>query len=144
MSTVVQTECVFCSIAAGEAIASIVYSDEHLVAFMDIRPFTPGHLLVIPRRHCAGLADLEPQDGVRLFQAAQLLAGALRKSDLPCEGVNLFLADGVAAGQEVFHVHLHVVPRTQGDGLRLHANWRFPPRPELDEHAAMLRSLSTS
>jgi len=141
---VVQTGCVFCAIAAGDTIASIVHSDEHTVAFMDIRPFTPGHLLVIPRRHCIGLADLDPQVGARLFQAAQWLAGALRRSDLPCEGVNLFLADGIAAGQEVFHVHLHVVPRTQGDGLKLHANWSFPPRAELDQHAAMLRGLSTS
>jgi histidine triad (HIT) family protein len=142
--TVVDTGCVFCAIAAGESIASIVCSDKHIVAFMDIRPFTPGHLLVIPRRHCIGLADLDPQDGARIFQAAQRLAGALQRSDLPCEGVNLFLADGLTAGQEVFHVHLHVVPRTQGDGIRLHANWRFPPRAELDQHAAMLRDLSTS
>jgi len=141
---VVRTDCVFCAIVAGATIASIVHSDEHIVAFMDIRPFTPGHLLVIPRRHCVGLADLDPRDGARLFQAAQLLAGALRRSELPCEGVNLFLADGLAAGQEVFHVHLHVVPRTQGDGIRLHADWRFPPRTELDQHAAMLRGLSTS
>jgi histidine triad (HIT) family protein len=140
----VQPGCVFCAIATGETIASVVHCDEHIVAFMDIRPFTPGHLLVIPRRHSMGLADLDPQDGARLFQEAQRLAGALRRSDLPCEGVNLFLADGIAAGQEVFHVHLHVVPRTQGDGIRLHANWRFPPRTELDQHAAMLRSLSDS
>jgi histidine triad (HIT) family protein len=141
---VVRSGCVFCAIAAGEAVASVVHSDEHIVAFMDIRPATPGHLLVIPRRHAIGLTDLDPQDGARLFQAAQWLAGSLRRSDLPCEGVNLFLADGVAAGQEVFHVHLHVVPRTQGDGVQLRANWRFPPRAELNQHATMLRRLSAS
>jgi len=140
--TVVLTGCVFCAIASGEAVASIVYSDERIVAFMDIRPATPGHLLVIPRRHATGLIDLDPRDGARLFQAAQRLAGTLRRSELPCEGVNLFLADGMAAGQEVFHVHLHVVPRTPGDGVRLHASWHFPPRAELDQHAAMLRGLS--
>jgi histidine triad (HIT) family protein len=140
----VRISCVFCAIATGEATASIVHSDEHVVAFMDIRPFTPGHLLVIPRRHCLGLADLDPRDGALLFRAAQRLAGVLRRSELPCEGVNLFLADGLAAGQEVFHVHLHVVPRAQGDGVRLHAKWRFPPRTELDQHAAMLRDVSNS
>jgi len=141
---VVQSGCIFCAIATGESVASVVYSDEHIVAFMDIRPVTPGHLLVIPRRHTIGLADLDPQDGTRVFQAAQRLAGVLRRSDLPCEGVNLLLADGVAAGQEVFHAHLHVIPRAPGDGVRLHANWRFPSRAELDQQAAMLRALSNS
>lgn len=141
---VVWSGCIFCAIATGESVASVVRSDEHIVAFMDIRPVTPGHLLVIPRRHCIGLADLDPQDGARVFQAAQWLGGVLRRSELPCEGVNLLLADGVAAGQEVFHVHLHVIPRTQGDGVRLHASWRFPPRTELDQQAAMLRALSNS
>lgn len=134
-------DCVFCAIAAGQAPASFVHSDEHVVAFMDIRPFTPGHLLVIPRRHCVGLADLDPQDGERVFRVARSLAAALRRSPLPCEGVNVFLADGRAAGQEVFHLHLHVVPRSEGDGVRVRADWRTPPRSELDEHAAMLREL---
>lgn len=141
---VTSSGCIFCAIATGESVASVVHSDEHIVAFMDIRPVTPGHLLVIPRRHSVGLADLDAQDGARVFQAAQLLAGALLRSDLSCEGVNLLLADGMAAGQEVFHVHLHVIPRTQGDGVRLHANWRFPPRAELDQQAAMLRALSNA
>jgi diadenosine tetraphosphate (Ap4A) HIT family hydrolase len=136
-----RVDCVFCAIVAGTAEASVVHADEHVVAFMDIRPFTPGHLLVIPRRHCAGLAELDPSDGALMFAAARRLAGRLRRSGLPCEGVNLFLADGVAAGQEVFHVHLHVLPRTPGDGLRIRADWRFPPRAELDEQAALLRGL---
>ena len=138
------TECVFCAIVAGTAEASIVHSDEHVVAFMDIRPVVPGHLLVVPRRHAVGLADLDPEDGARVFRVAQRLAralrdSALRDSGLRCDGVNLFLADGVAAGQEVFHVHLHVLPRHPGDGFRLQFDAKFPPRTELDEHARLIR-----
>lgn len=116
-----------------------MYSDDHVVAFMDIRPVATGHLLVIPRRHYVGLADLDPDDGAKAFRVAQRMAGALRRSELPCEGINIFLADGRLAGQEVFHVHLHVIPRNQSDGFRVHAEWRFPPRGELDQHAATLR-----
>ena len=115
--------CVFCDIVAGKAPASIVHRDERCVAFMDIRPVTAGHLLVVPLAHAASLADLDPTDGGHLFVVSQDLAAALRKSGLQADGVNLFLADGEAAGQEVFHVHLHVFPRFEGDGFGL----RLPP-----------------
>ncbi len=136
------SECVFCAIVAGQAPASVVYEDEQVLAFMDIRPVTSGHLLVIPRRHAADLAELDPETGGRIFQVAMGLAAAVRRSGVPCEGVNLYLADGVAAGQDVLHVHLHVVPRYRGDGFGLH----FPPgygqRPErqaLEELARTIR-----
>jgi diadenosine tetraphosphate (Ap4A) HIT family hydrolase len=132
--------CVFCAIVARTAEASVVHSDEHVVAFMDIRPVVPGHLLVVPRQHAVGLADLDPEDGVRVFRAAQRLAAALRRSDLPCGGVNLFLADGEVAGQAVFHVHLHVLPRNPADGFRLRFDRRFPSRAELDGQARRIRA----
>jgi len=134
------SDCIFCAIAAGAAEASVVYEDDAVVAFMDLRPVTPGHLLVVPRVHAAGLAELDAAAGARVWQAAQPLAAALRTSGLRCEGVNLFLADGVAAGQEVFHVHLHVLPRFAGDGFRIDAAWQFPPRSTLDEHATAIRA----
>lgn len=115
--------CVFCEILAGQAPASFVYRGEQVAAFMDIQPVNPGHVLVVPTRHVAALADLDPQVAARLFQAAQRISSALQASGLRCEGTNLFLADGVAAGQEVFHVHLHVLPRYRGDGFGL----RFGP-----------------
>jgi diadenosine tetraphosphate (Ap4A) HIT family hydrolase len=118
-----EPSCVFCQILQGHQQASWVYSDEHVVAFMDIRPVNEGHLLVVPRAHAAGLGDLDPQVGGHLFQVAMDLAAGLRRSNVRCEGVNLFLADGAAAGQEVFHVHLHVLPRFRGDGF----GFRFGP-----------------
>jgi diadenosine tetraphosphate (Ap4A) HIT family hydrolase len=132
----VHSDCVFCEIVAGTAPASVAYQDEKAVAFLDIRPLTPGHLLIVPRRHAAHLADLEPADGAHLFGVGQRLAAALRTSGLRCEGVNFFLADGVPAGQEVFHVHLHVLPRFRGDGFRLRATVGTPSRPDLDRQAA--------
>ncbi len=136
------SDCIFCRILAGGAPVSFVYRDERCAAFMDIQPVTAGHLLVIPNRHAADLSELDPEDGAQIFRVGQRLAAALRRSGLPCEGVNLFLADGVAAGQEIFHVHLHVIPRFRGDGFGL----RFPPtygqhpsRVELDETAGRIK-----
>ncbi len=135
------TDCVFCAIVAGQVPASVVYADDDVLAFLDIRPINPGHTLVIPRAHATDLAELDPEVGGRVFQVAQAVAAAVRASDLPCDGVNLFLADGVAAGQEVFHSHLHVVPRRRGDGFRLAIDWPpVPDRPELDRIAASLTS----
>lgn len=134
-------DCVFCRIIAGELEASIVHEDDRTLAFLDIQPLTPGHLLVVPRRHATSLAALDPQDGAELFRVAQRGAAALQQSELRCEGVNLFLADGAAAGQDVFHVHLHVFARFPGDGfgLQLPPDYAIRPRAELDAAASALR-----
>jgi histidine triad (HIT) family protein len=137
--TSAQVPCVFCEIVAGRAESSLVHEDEHVIGFMDIRPLTQGHLLVIPRVHAPYLEDLDEDLGARMFGAAHRLARAMRRSGLPCDGVNLFLADGEAAFQEVFHVHLHVLPRTPGDGFRIKAAPRRPGRGELDLAAARVR-----
>lgn len=131
--------CVFCDIIAGRGEASVAYEDEHVVAFMDIQPVTDGHVLVVPRRHAGSLEDLDEDLGARVFRAGHRLARALRRSGLPCEGVNMFLADGAVAFQEVFHVHLHVVPRTAGDGFVIDAQWRLRDRAELDASAEQVR-----
>ena len=133
-------DCVFCAIVAGSAPASIVYDDADLLAFADIRPVTPGHLLIIPKRHASFLAELDEATGARMFTVAMRLAQALRVSGLRCEGINLFLADGEAAFQEVFHTHLHVIPRFVGDTFRIDADWSVTPsRAELDDVTARVR-----
>jgi histidine triad (HIT) family protein len=122
--------CVFCEIAQGRAPASIVYADASVLAFMDIQPVNPGHVLVVPRSHARHLADLSGDTGARLFRTAMRLAGALRRSD------------GEAAGQEVLHVHLHVVPRFRGDGFGLRFGPTYGERPDqaaLDAVAAEIR-----
>ena len=137
-----ERDCIFCKILAGESEASFVYRDDSCAAFMDIQPVNPGHLLVVPNRHAPYLADLAEEEGARMFRVARRLAAALRESGVKCEGVNLFLADGEAAMQEVFHSHLHVFPRYGGDGFGL----KFPPgyadkpgREELDAIAEKIR-----
>lgn len=135
-------DCVFCRIIAGELEASVAHEDERTLAFLDIQPLTSGHLLVVPRQHAPSLAELDPQDGAELFCVAQRAAAALRQSVLRCEGVNFFLADGAAAGQDVFHVHLHVFARFPGDGfgLQLPPDYAMQPREELDTAALALRN----
>ena len=132
-------DCIFCAIVAGSAPASIVYDDTDLLAFMDIRPVAPGHLLVIPKRHAPFLSKLDEATGARMFTVAMRMAQALRDSSLRCEGINLFLADGEAAFQEVFHTHLHIFPRFAGDTFRIDADWSVAPsRAELDDIAAQI------
>lgn len=136
------TDCLFCRILAGELPGTFVYRDAHCAAIMDIQPVNAGHLLVIPTRHAAYLAELDGATAGHLMQVAQHLAAALRRSGVPCEGVNLFLADGEAAMQEIFHVHLHVFPRFAGDGFGLRFGPHYseqPTRGELERAGARIR-----
>ena len=136
-------ECVICKLLSGELEVSLVHRDDLCSAFMDIQPVTPGHVLVVPHRHVPNVSDLDQEEGARIFWVAQRLATALGQSGLRCEGVNFFLANGEAAGQEVFHTHLHVFPRYHGDGFGLRlppAYSQRPARKELDEIAARLRN----
>ena len=135
--------CVFCEIVSGAADASFVYRDDRVSAFLDIGAVTAGHTLVIPNAHLASLADVPDDLGAHLFVVATRVAAALRRSGLPCEGVNLFLADGEAAFQEVFHAHLHVFARTSDDGFTIDSPaWSrpTPSRDELDANAAAIRA----
>lgn len=137
-------DCIFCQILVGNSPASFVHRYEAVSAFMDIQPVNPGHALVIPNRHVAHLADLDGETAGEMFRVAQKVAAALRSAGLRCEGVNLLLADGEAAGQEVFHAHLHVIPRYPSDGFGFRFNDNYltrPSRSELDEVAQRLRSV---
>ena len=125
-------ECTFCDIITGRAPASRVFEDDRVLAFLDIQPVTPGHTLVIPKRHVTYLDDLDAELGAAIFKVAHLLARSLRQSGLRCEGVNMFLADGTAAFQEVLHTHIHVFPRFAGDGFSVTADWQRRTRAELD------------
>jgi histidine triad (HIT) family protein len=138
------SDCVFCDIVSRAAPASFVYADDACSAFMDIQPVNAGHVLVIPNHHASCLAELPSAIGADMFTIAQRIAKALRESGVRCDGVNLFLADGEAAFQEVFHVHLHVIPRYWGDGFRLvfpPDYYDLPQRSELDQIAANIASV---
>ncbi|MPZ15011.1 MAG: HIT domain-containing protein [Chloroflexi bacterium] len=145
MSASGDAPCVFCAIVAGTAPASVVYSDEDVLAFLDLEQTNPGHVLVIPRAHYARLRELPQEVAARLFPVAQRIAAALYRSGLRCEGTNIFVADGEAAGQDVFHLHVHILPRFMGDPFEdvVGAHAEPPPvtpaREELDELARTVR-----
>jgi diadenosine tetraphosphate (Ap4A) HIT family hydrolase len=136
----VDPNCVFCAIVSGAAPASVVHEDDDLIAFCDLMPVNRGHLLIAPKRHATNLAELPAETGALMFPLAQRLAARIRSSELRCDGINLVLADGRAAGQTVFHVHLHVIPRMVKDGFVLHGGTRAATRSDLDQVAAMLGS----
>ena len=124
-----EPDCIFCSIVAGDAPAEIVDSDEDTVSFMDINPATPGHALVIPRRHSRDLIEIGSEDLARTNAAAQRLVERMRGALEPA-GFNLLNACGEAAWQTVFHFHIHVIPRYEDDPLKL--PW-IPRGADIDE-----------
>lgn len=132
--------CIFCAIVEGKAEASRVAETELCLAFLDIGPFNPGHVLVVPKRHAVTFTDLTPQEAGDLVQLGQRVAQALRESGLAAGGFNLWMANGEVAGQDVFHAHLHVIPRHAGDGLKMQVEWTRPERAVLDGVAARIRA----
>jgi histidine triad (HIT) family protein len=133
--------CVFCDIASGRSLASIVYQDETVVAFMDLYPVYPGHTLVIPRVHVEDLAHCPLELAGRLFMTTARLAPAVVAAT-DAAGFNVWTANGREAGQEVFHLHLHVLPRFVGDTFGLRFPKGYPvaaSRSELEEIAAHIR-----
>lgn len=126
-------DCVFCQIVSGTTQACSVYSDDVAMAFMDHRPVNPGHVLVIPKVHAAGLSDLDEEAGAHIFKIGMHVADAVKRSGVRCDGVNLLLSDGQAAFQEIFHVHLHVIPRFAGDNLRISFGHQYTLRPRKEE-----------
>ncbi len=132
-------QCIFCSIIAGESPAAVVAETEELIAFLDVRPLSEGHTLVVPKRHAARLAQLDGALGERMFALGHRLARAAREGGLRADGVNLVVNDGRAAMQTVDHVHLHVIPRFSGDKARWLARMAVRRPRTSDGAAALLR-----
>jgi histidine triad (HIT) family protein len=133
-------DCLFCKIVAGELPATIVAEGERTIAFMDIRPASRGHALVIPRAHCTDVHDIDPDDLQAVAVMAKELATRMRDV-LGADGVNLLNSNGAAAWQTVFHFHMHVIPRYEGDPLRL--PW-VPAPGDMDAIAAAGAELASS
>ena len=134
-------DCIFCRIVKGEIPCSKVYEDEHVLAFLDLNPAAHGHALVVPKKHAATLADLEPGTGDALLQAMRKIGGAQRQA-AGAEGFNCLQNNFPAAGQEVMHLHWHVIPRRSGD--RLIEPWKpnkYADMEQMNGMAEKLRSL---
>ena len=131
-------ECVFCRIVAGEIPASVVHRDDETFAFMDIGQVNPGHVLVAVKRHAQDIYALDERQAQALFAVAARIAHGIRHAFSP-QGLSVYQANGKAAGQTVPHLHLHLVPRYESDGMSLAWPVKNPPRAELEAHAARIR-----
>ena len=133
------SDCVFCKIVAGQIPSAKVHEDELTLAFMDIGEVSPGHVLVTVKPHVENIYGLNDALAAAVFQTAARVARAVRNVYSP-EGMTLYQANGAAAGQTVFHFHLHLVPRYARDGMRLTWPTKNPPREQLEANAARLRA----
>ena len=107
-------ECIFCNIAEQESQAEIVFEDENIIAFLDIRPVNFGHTLVVPRKHFDNFLTIPREELSQLINATQYIAGAVKRS-MNADGFNIVSNNGESAGQTVFHCHVHLIPRRHGD-----------------------------
>lgn len=135
--------CIFCRIVKGEIPSAKVYEDPYTVAFLDIQPLAPGHVLVVPKAHIPKVQDLPTASADAMWRAVHAVVPRAEKA-VGGEATTIAVNNGAAAGQEVAHVHVHVVPRKKGDdGGPIHA--AFPKRPTLskDEMAAIAKRFAT-
>ncbi|MEY3243237.1 MAG: hypothetical protein RIR11_4676 [Bacteroidota bacterium] len=133
--------CIFCKIIKGEIPSSIVHDDEHVIAFLDINPINPGHVLIVPKQHYASIKEVPTETAMQLFKVVLDVEKAVWVADgVRCEGTNLLQNNGKSAWQDVFHVHFHVIPRFKGDNFKIKIEAGKPSREELDTMAAHIRS----
>lgn len=136
-------DCIFCKIVAGELPSTKVYENNDFLAFMDIQPINKGHVLVIPKTHSKLVSEMDEETTGKLMSIGKQISVAIRKSKIACEAITFLTADGEAAGQEVFHVHLHIIPRFKGDGFGFVFPKNYgkkPERKELEDIGAQIRN----
>lgn len=120
------TNNIFAKILRGEIPCHKVYEDESVIAFMDVMPQAPGHTLVVPKAASRNLLDADPEALAKLLPAVQKLARAVKKA-FAADGVSIFQYNEAAGGQSVFHLHIHVVPRHEGQPLKPHTGGMEKP-----------------
>ena len=134
------SDCVFCKIVARQIPASVVYEDQHTLAFMDLGQVNPGHVLVTIKSHAENLYGLDDTHAAAVMRSAARIARAIRDAFKPA-GLSVYQANGKAAGQTVFHYHVHLVPRHDNDGMALSWPVKNPPREKLEEYAGKLKAI---
>ena len=133
------SDCVFCKIVAGQIPSTRVFEDEHTLAFMDIGQVNPGHVLVAVKKHADNIYALDDAQAAAVARAGVRVARAIRDAFKP-EGLSVYQANGKAAGQTVFHYHIHLLPRHAGDGMELTWPVKNPPREKLEDYAGKIRA----
>ncbi|TAK88491.1 MAG: HIT family protein [Betaproteobacteria bacterium] len=133
------SDCVFCKIVARQIPATVVHEDEHTLAFMDIGQVNPGHVLVAVKKHADNVFALDDAQAAAVFRAAARVSRAIRDAFSP-QGLSIYQANGSVAGQTVFHFHLHLLPRHEGDGMELTWPVKNPAREKLLEYAEKIKA----
>lgn len=119
--------CIFCKILAGEIPSTTVYEDDDFKAILDVNPAARGHVIILPKKHAANIYELPDEDASKVMVVAKKIATAVRDA-FHCDGVNILQNNGEAAGQTVFHLHVHVIPRFEGDTVNI--GWKPGDMPE--------------
>lgn len=122
-----ETNCIFCKILEGEIPSVTVYEDDAFKAILDVNPAAKGHVIILPKNHAANIFELPDEDASQIMVVAKKIATALMKA-YRCDGVNILQNNGEAAGQTVFHLHVHVIPRYKEDTVTIH--WEQGTAPE--------------
>lgn len=128
--------CIFCKIIAGEIPSTAVYEDDDFRAILDVNPAARGHVIILPKKHAANIFELEEEDAAKIFPVAKKIASALMKT-YDCDGVNVLQNNGEAAGQTVFHLHVHVIPRYYDDEVNI--IWEPGETPDLEKAAEEIK-----
>ena len=132
------SDCVFCKIVAGQIPSTRVHEDEHTLAFMDLGQVNPGHVLVAVKKHAANLFELDDVQAAAVARSCTRVAKAIRDAFAPA-GLSVYQANGKAAGQTVFHYHVHLLPRHEADGMELTWPVKNPPREKLEAYAGEIK-----
>ena len=130
--------CIFCKIVRKQAPSSIVYEDDTIMAFLDIRPLNMGHTLVIPKAHYVDIFDIPEKELSQVHKVAKLVAFAIKKATA-ADGISIIQQNGKAAGQDIFHMHVHVVPRFEGQKLPPFSDLKEVERAKLDALAKKIK-----
>jgi len=121
--------CIFCKIIEGDIPSSTVYEDDDFKAILDVNPAARGHVIILPKNHAANIFELSDEDAAKVMIIAKKIAKAV-KAAYNCDGVNILQNNGEAAGQTVFHLHVHVIPRFAGDTETINIGWKPMETPE--------------
>ena len=130
-------DCIFCKIANGEIPSSTIYEDDMFRVILDLSPATKGHALIIPKNHMANIFETDESTAGKVFVLASRIAKAMKEA-LHCDGLNIVQNNGEIAGQTVFHFHMHIIPRYEGDNQNI--NW-VPGTSEADERDAVAEQI---
>ena len=135
--------CIFCDLVHGAAEVSMCYEDSTAIAFMDVQPVNPGHVLVVPREHYEAIQDVPREVGAHLYDVAIRLIPVVQEAT-GTHDMNIVVNSGAHAGQNVMHYHIHIIPRREGDGFDVQLPFEgseMPNREQLDAMAALIGSM---